>query len=183
MTQHRPLTPSDEADLRRFRALADLFDCAFRVPGTDWRFGVDPLLGLIPGFGDVLGASFAGWGWLLARRLGAPPAVQRKMLANIAIDMLGGAVPLVGDLFDAAFKAHIRNRKLLDQWLESRTIIQVVAPGSGAQRAGGEAPDGRRVRVAWILTALLLFTLLAIGLTIWLALGALQWLFGATSQL
>lgn len=181
MARYQPLTPRDEADLRRFRALADLLDNAFRVPGTSWRFGLDPLLGLIPGLGDVLGALFAAWGWLLARRIGAPPAIQRKMLVNIAIDMLGGAVPVVGDLFDATFKAHVRNRKLLDDWLLERTVITVVTPGSSARADQAEAtaiPGPRRRVGIWMLIGILLIGLIAIGLTIWLAVSALRWLFG-----
>ena len=179
MSDHRPLSTKDEADLRRFRALADLLDNAFQVPGTNWRFGIDPLLVLLPGVGDVLGAAFAAWGWLLARRLGAPPAVQRKMLGNIAIDMLGGAVLVVGDLFDATFKAHIRNRRLLDDWLHHRTIVETVAPqgsrGAGA-RIAGRQPTSRKV---WVLLAIAIVGLAAMGLTIWLAVSALRWLFGA----
>jgi len=181
VARYQPLTPRDEADLRRLRTLADLLDNAFRVPGTSWRFGLDPLLGLIPGLGDVLGALFAGWGWLLARRIGAPPAIQRKMLVNIAIDMLGGAVPLVGDLFDAAFKAHVRNLKLLDDWLLERTVITVVSPGSSAradQVAANTTPARRSRAGIWVLLGILIASLVAVGLTIWLAVSVIRWLFG-----
>jgi hypothetical protein len=101
----------------RYRRLADLFDQAYRIPGTPIRFGLDALLGLLPGGGDLLGSLFAGYGILLARRMGAPAALQIRMLGNVGLDLLGGAVPLVGDLFDVAFKAHVRNRRLMDRWL------------------------------------------------------------------
>jgi hypothetical protein len=109
---------------RRHRALMRLFDQAFRVPGTNWRFGLDPLLGLFPGAGDLLGAAFAGYGILLARRIGAPASVQLRMIGNVALDATLGAVPLAGDLFDAAFKTHQRNHRLLERWLETPRPVQ-----------------------------------------------------------
>lgn len=108
----------------RHRALSRLFDQAFRVPGTNWRFGLDPVLGLLPGAGDLLGAAFAGYGIVLARRMGVPSTVQLRMIANVVIDASVGSVPLVGDLFDAAFKAHQRNHALLERWLEHPQRVQ-----------------------------------------------------------
>lgn len=106
-----------ERDWARYRALADLLDRAFRVPGTSWRFGLDALLGVVPVAGDLLGLAMAAYGLWVARRLGAPAAVQWRMLGNMAVDALGGAVPVAGDVFDAAFKANLRNRALLERWL------------------------------------------------------------------
>jgi hypothetical protein len=117
--------PREHVELfRRHRALTRAFDQAFRVPGTQWRFGWDALLGLVPGAGDLLGAGFAGYGVLLARRMGVPAAVQLRMIANVAIDATLGAVPLAGDLFDAAFKAHLRNHRLLERWLEAPRKVE-----------------------------------------------------------
>lgn len=117
--------PKEHVELfRRHRALTRVFDQAFRVPGTEWRFGWDALLGLVPGAGDLLGAGFAGYGVLLARRMGVPAAVQLRMIANVAIDAMLGAVPLAGDLFDAAFKAHLRNHRLLERWLEAPRKVE-----------------------------------------------------------
>lgn len=101
----------------RYRQLADLLDQAFRIPGTRIRFGLDAIIGLVPGAGDLAGAALAGYGLLLARSLGAPASVLVRMIGNIGLDALGGAVPLAGDAFDIAFKAHVRNRELLDRWL------------------------------------------------------------------
>jgi hypothetical protein len=106
-------------DLERLRAIARLFDQAFAVPGTKWRFGVDALFGLIPGLGDVAGALVAVYALRVARSLGAPAAVQLHMLSNVALDALVGTVPLIGDLFDFAFKAQTRNLALLDAWLDT----------------------------------------------------------------
>ena len=101
--------------LARARTLARLLDSAARVPGTGIRFGADAILGLIPGLGDVAGAALAGYLVLLAQRLGAPRAVVLRMLANVAVDTIGGTVPLIGDLFDVAYKSNTRNVALLEQ--------------------------------------------------------------------
>lgn len=103
--------------LSHLAVLAHLLDRAFRIPGTNWRFGLDALVGLIPGLGDVLGAVVGGYGIWIARQLGAPASIQVRMLLNLAVDALVGLVPLAGDLFDFAFKANTRNQALLEQWL------------------------------------------------------------------
>jgi hypothetical protein len=103
--------------LDRLRAVTHLFDQAFRVPGTKWRFGLDALFGLIPGLGDVAGALVAVYALHVARELRAPGVVQAQMLSNIALDALVGTVPLLGDIFDFAFKAQTRNLALLDDWV------------------------------------------------------------------
>jgi Domain of unknown function (DUF4112) len=103
--------------LARYSLLTHVLDQAFRVPGTSWRFGLDALIGLVPGFGDALTALAGLYGLLVARRLGAPASIQLRMLWNLAVDTMVGAIPLVGDLFDFAFKAHVRNRVLLERWL------------------------------------------------------------------
>jgi hypothetical protein len=107
------------ASFDRYRRLAQLFDNEFRVPGTNIRFGIDPLLGLVPGLGDLAGAAFAIYGIALARRMGAPRRLQWRMAWNIAVDTLAGSIPVIGDIFDIAFKAHVRNRRLFERWLES----------------------------------------------------------------
>jgi hypothetical protein len=159
-----PRSPDDERMLARFRALANLLDNRFRVPGTNWRFGIDPLLGLIPGLGDIAGALFAMWSVLLARKLGAPRIIQVQMLTNIALDMVGGAVPIVGDLFDMAFKAHARNRQLLDDWLET--------PDAAVQTAHKQIVR----KPVLLLVAIAIFGLAAAAVTLWLAVLAFGWL-------
>jgi hypothetical protein len=101
----------------KYRELCELFDSAWHIPGTRIRVGLDALIGLVPGAGDLISAAFAGYGIVLARRLGAPRTLQARMLWNVVLDTLGGSIPLVGDLFDVTFRAHQRNRKLLDKWL------------------------------------------------------------------
>jgi hypothetical protein len=103
--------------LARARALTRLLDSAARVPGTSMRFGLDPVLGLVPGVGDVAGAVLSGYVVLLASRLGAPTTVIVRMLGNVVIDTVGGTVPVIGDLFDAGWKANTRNLTLLERHL------------------------------------------------------------------
>lgn len=108
-----------QRDLNRLRLIARLFDQAFAIPGTRWRFGLDALFGLVPGLGDIAGALVAVYSLRVARNLGAPPVVQAHMLMNIALDALIGMVPILGDIFDFAFQAQTRNLKLLDDWVGS----------------------------------------------------------------
>lgn len=131
------LDARQEAALRRFRRLSDVFDGAFRVPGTRLRFGADALVGLVPVAGDVAGAAFALYGVWTARRVGAPVPVLARMVANAALDLLLGLVPGVGDVADFLFPAHARNRRLLEAWLarprrvarRSRAVV-IAAPAA-----------------------------------------------------
>jgi hypothetical protein len=118
----------------RSRKIAYWLDNAFRVPGTQIRFGLDPLMGLVPGLGDVVGGVLSVYIVLEAARAGASAPVLLRMLANLGLDMLFAAVPLIGDLFDAGFKANTRNMALLHRHLQrpdeahaaSRTFLVVV---------------------------------------------------------
>ncbi len=101
--------------LARARALTRLLDNAARVPGTSFRVGLDPVLGLVPGLGDVAGAVLSGYVVILASRHGAPTTVLVRMLGNVVIDTVGGTIPVVGDLFDAGWKSNSRNLALLEQ--------------------------------------------------------------------
>jgi hypothetical protein len=106
-------------DLARLRLITQIFDQAFTVPGTRWRFGLDALFGLIPGLGDIAGGLVAVYALRVARNLRAPAEIQLHMLTNIALDALVGMIPLLGDLFDFAFKAQTRNLALLERWVDS----------------------------------------------------------------
>jgi hypothetical protein len=159
-----PIAPSGPGarELERFRRLAVLFDSAVRIPGTRWRFGVDAVLGLVPGVGDIAGAAFALYGIHVARLVGAPLVVQTRMLLHIALDVLAGTVPVVGDFFDIAFKAHARNSRLLDKWLENPSAV------------------ARRSKVALLapLVAALGLLLAVCGLALWAFVACLRWLAG-----
>ena len=109
-----------ETSSRRLAALArfaELLDSGIRIPRTQLRFGLDPLIGLIPGVGDAAGAVLAGWILVEAIRLGASRATLVRIAGNIALDAGVGAVPLIGDIFDFAWKANVRNVTLLERHL------------------------------------------------------------------
>jgi hypothetical protein len=110
--------------LARARALTRLLDSAAGIPGTSLRFGLDPILGLVPGLGDVAGAVLSGYVVLLASRHGAPTTVIVRMLGNVVIDTVGGTVPVIGDLFDAGWKANSRNLALLERHLGQPTATK-----------------------------------------------------------
>lgn len=109
-----------DRDIDRLEALADLMDSRFRIPGTGLRFGLDSLVGLIPGLGDAATLLPALYIFAKARAMGAPVPLQLWMLANIGIDTLIGAIPLIGDLFDFGFKANRMNVAMLRRHLDRR---------------------------------------------------------------
>ena len=92
-------------------------DAGIRIPGTNLRFGLDPILGLIPGAGDAAGAVLAGWILVEAIRLGASRATVVRIAGNVAVDAVVGAIPILGDIFDFAWKANLRNVALLERHL------------------------------------------------------------------
>lgn len=115
VTRLRSLTPAQEQRLAGLKRIAELLDNAFRVPGTSYRVGLDPILGLVPGIGDLISPLFTIGVFLHARDLGVPRVVQARMLINVAIDSLLGVVPIAGDLFDFAWKANHKNLALLER--------------------------------------------------------------------
>jgi len=101
--------------LTALRKWSVLLDSAFRVPGTGLTFGLDPLLGLIPGIGDLTSPLFAALLLFHSVRMRIPRVVQLRMVINAAIDLLIGFVPIVGDLFDFGWKANVLNLALLER--------------------------------------------------------------------
>jgi Domain of unknown function (DUF4112) len=106
--------------LARLDALAKLLDVAFIVPGTNVRYGIDGLIGLIPVVGDIITTAISLWLVREARALGAPWHLTMRMLGNVALDGVVGAVPLLGDAFDVMFRANVRNVKMLRRWMEKQ---------------------------------------------------------------
>jgi hypothetical protein len=104
--------------IARLDALASLLDTALVIPGINVRFGLDALLGLVPGIGDAITTVLSLFIVHEAHRLGAPFHVVVRMLVNIAIDAGVGAVPVAGDAFDVMWRANRRNVRLLREWLD-----------------------------------------------------------------
>jgi len=110
--------PLQQARLDRIRRVARLMDARYGIPGTRYRIGLDGLIGLIPGIGDGVGLAVSGWMIAEAVQAGARRRTIARMVGNAALDGVVGSVPLVGDLFDFAFKSHQRNAALLAADLE-----------------------------------------------------------------
>jgi hypothetical protein len=110
---------SHERQLQRLDRLAWILDNSIRVPVLGYRIGVEGLIGLFPGIGDILGAAIGSYVVAQGIRMGAPVSLLLHMGLNIALEVLLGVVPLVGDLFDFAFKANTRNTRLLRAYVES----------------------------------------------------------------
>lgn len=108
------------AMLERLDRLAYWLDDWFRVPGTGFRVGLDGLVGLVPGVGDVVTSALTAYIVYQAWRLGIPKSMLARMLANLGIDTLVGIVPIAGDLFDLSFRANRRNVHLLRRHLGER---------------------------------------------------------------
>lgn len=118
-----------EAEIRKLETLADWLDSRFVIPGTNVRFGLDSVLGLIPGIGDTVLALPSIYVVMAAQRLGVSRFVLMRMIGNVGIDMLVGAIPVLGDLFDVGFKANRRNVALLRRHFgEEREFVTVRPP-------------------------------------------------------
>lgn len=109
-----------EERLARLEMIAKLLDVAFIVPGTNVRYGIDGLIGLIPVVGDIITTAISLWLVREARLLGAPWHITARMLANVAVDGVIGMVPVAGDAFDVMFRANMRNVRMLRRWLDKQ---------------------------------------------------------------
>lgn len=113
-----PVSTAEPATrLRRLRRFAHWLDDGIALPGIPLRVGLDPILGLVPGVGDAAGALLALWILVEAFRLRASRSTLGRMVYNVAVDALVGAIPLLGDVFDVVWKANVRNVALLDRHL------------------------------------------------------------------
>ena len=109
--------PKDLLALRRF---AYFMDEAVSIPGTPFKIGLDAALGLIPGIGDIIGGVLSTWIVIGALRHRVPPRIIMRMLLNIGIDLLFGAVPLAGDVFDFLYEENVKNLRLLEKHRDRR---------------------------------------------------------------
>jgi hypothetical protein len=107
-------------ELARLRRVAKLMDSAFRIPGTRYTVGWDAIVGLLPGVGDAVmalgGAYIVYRGW----QMGLPRTTRMRLLANWAIDLGGGSIPVLGEIFDAAWKSNVRNVELIEAHLREQ---------------------------------------------------------------
>lgn len=126
--------------LQNLRTIATVLDDAVAIPGTRIRFGLDALLGLMPGAGDAVTGAVAAYAIVLAARLGAPPVVIARMALNVLIDVATGTIPVLGDIFDVGWKSNRKNVQLLERY----------------------QADPQKVRAAsWVLVIIVLLIILA----------------------
>ena len=117
-TTRETLVGDEEAALKRMRTVGTLLDDAVRVPGTEFRVGIDPIVGILPVAGDSVMSVISMYIVLEAANLGVPMSTVARMLANIAVDAVIGSIPVLGTLFDAGWKANKRNVKLVEQHVD-----------------------------------------------------------------
>ncbi|MEG4574952.1 DUF4112 domain-containing protein [Microcoleus sp. N3A4] len=151
------LSQSHVASLRRLRRISHLLDNAIPIPGTKYRIGLDPILGLIPGGGDFISSIFAGYIVFKSAQMGVPQETLVQMAANIVFDTVAGTVPVAGDLLDVAWKANVKNIELLDAHL-------------------GSPEQGKKADWLFV-AALLLGLMLIVGGVIFLSVMLFGWLF------
>lgn len=167
-TQPRVVIPASQgifgtdvaSRISRVRVLAKLLDNSISIPGTRWKIGLDPIIGLVPVIGDMIGAVLSGYIVVEAARAEIPAFTLARMLLNVAIDALLGAVPAAGDVFDAVWKANIKNVALLEDHLVA---------GSGVAR------EKRSVTGAIFLAVIVLLLILAAGLALGIFVARLLW--------
>lgn len=160
MNEHTGTQQRSERSLRQLRALARLLDSSVPLPGG-YRIGLDGIIGLIPGFGDAVGASLSAYIIWRAAQVGASWTTLLRMTGNALIDGFVGSIPILGDLFDFVFKANQRNMELLEA-----SLNKPPARGSAQQRL--------RV-VAFIILAVMVALVV---LSIYLLVKLLQLIFG-----
>ncbi|UAW99613.1 DUF4112 domain-containing protein [Halopseudomonas nanhaiensis] len=123
MTQ-KPSEAEQRAIIKRLDKFSRFTDSSIGLPFTRFKIGVEAIIGLIPGIGDLVGLAMSGYVLLEAQRAGASGDVKRRMLRNIGIDFAVGLVPVFGDAFDAVYKANTRNTRLLRDYLNTQLAVE-----------------------------------------------------------
>ncbi|MEO8173081.1 MAG: DUF4112 domain-containing protein [Sediminibacterium sp.] len=150
------MNSDQQHSLKQLRFLTKLMDSQFRIPGTNIRFGLDPLIGLIPGAGDFAGFVVSAFMLTKLTKNGASGFVVARMVFNIVLDASLGTIPVLGDIFDFTFKANQRNLKLLQE----------------------HYVEGRHKGGAWkVLLPVLLLLFLIIAGMVWVSYKLFTWLF------
>ncbi|NER82481.1 MAG: DUF4112 domain-containing protein [Leptolyngbya sp. SIO1D8] len=126
-------TSSHLRTLKRIRRLSRLMDTAFGIPGTQFKVGLDPIIGLIPGAGDWITTAISAYILILATRFRLPKGMLGRMIFNILLEAIAGSVPLAGDIFDAFYKANIRNLALLEAHLQAEEPYLQSLPSAEAE--------------------------------------------------
>jgi hypothetical protein len=145
-------SPSErQAAIRRIERFSRLMDNRVYIPGTRIGLGLDALIGVIPGIGDLLGVGLSLYILIEATRLGVPAGIRLKMLGNILLDGLVGLVPVLGDALDVAWQANQRNLKLLNDYFHPAPV----------------SPEKPRLSFARVLVIALLLLGVAAALYFW----------------
>ncbi|MFC7202702.1 DUF4112 domain-containing protein [Haloferax namakaokahaiae] len=147
----------DDEVMKRLRTVSFYLDNAIEIPGTNYRIGLDPFLGLIPGVGDATGTALSAYILIEAATRGVPRETLLRMFGNLLLDSTVGAVPVVGDAFDAVWKANARNVRLIES--------------HGELPAERQAADRK-----FLLGAVVVITVLLLGLGITTTLAVLWFL-------
>lgn len=121
--------PSRADSVARLELLSRLLDSAFVIPGTNQRIGLDPIIGLIPGLGDLISTVLSSYIIWEARQLGLPRWKIARMIGNVAADTVLGAIPLAGDVFDVFFRANRRNMRIVREHLERTGGLPMTIEG------------------------------------------------------
>jgi hypothetical protein len=129
--QHQPLIDENQAlesasALDRVRSLSHLLDNAIPVPGTNYSFGLDPIIGLLPAGGDLVGTILSAYIVLEGTRFRLSIPTLSRMVFNIVLEMIVGAIPFIGDLFDVGWKANVRNLRLIESHLQNPTTSRAA---------------------------------------------------------
>ena len=122
----------NEEKLLRLKRLSHNLDEAFTIPGTERKIGIDPIIGLIPGGGDLIGGALSIYIMHAGIIMGMPRSVIIRMFGNIALEFIIGCIPIIGDLFDAMWKSNQRNVKLIEDSIiseEKNTIFGYLLIG------------------------------------------------------
>ena len=119
---------------RRLEAMEGLLERAFVVPGTNYRIGLDAIVGLVPVVGDLITAAMGSWLIWEAKNLGMSRFQLWRMAGNIGVDTALGAIPLVGDAFDLAFRSNTRNLRIVKRWLDKHHPSTLTVEGEVISR-------------------------------------------------
>jgi hypothetical protein len=117
-----------QAVLKRLEKFSRFTDSSIGIPFTKFQIGAEAVIGLVPVVGDMAGLVLSGYVLVEAQRVGASKEVKQQMLRNMGIDFVGGLLPVVGDAFDAIYKANTRNTRLLRNYLEKQLAVEPPPP-------------------------------------------------------